>query len=95
MLSLYIEHASEVRAIISHKNSGGLEIITQSGDRLLDMINDVLDLSRLDANRANLNHEQIELNKFLAVLHSMVLSLIATGILNFPYGKARDFLHYL
>ena len=73
---------------LTQKQLEGLEIITQSGDRLLDMINDVLDLSRLDANRANLNHEQIELNKFLAVLHSMVLSLIGDRNIKFSIRKS-------
>lgn len=70
------------------KQREGLEIISQSGVRLLDLINDILDLSRLDANRVSVDSEPIELEKFLATMHSMVLSLIGEKDIKFHIRKS-------
>jgi PAS domain S-box-containing protein len=72
------------------KQKEGLEIINQSGGRLLDMINDVLDLSRLDANRVSINNELLDLDKFLASLHSVMLSLIAEKRIKFYIRKSAN-----
>jgi PAS domain S-box-containing protein len=73
---------------LTSKQREGLEIINQSGARLLDLINDILDLSRIDANRASVNNEIIELDKFLATMHSMVLSLIGNRPIKFHIRKS-------
>jgi PAS domain S-box-containing protein len=61
---------------LSSKQIEGLQIINQSGTRLLDMINDILDLAKLEAGKVSVTKEEIDLEKFLASIRSMVLSLI-------------------
>ncbi len=73
---------------LTTKQREGLEIINQSGTRLLDLINDILDLSRIDANRVTVTSELIELDKFLATMHSMVLSLIGEKKIKFKIRKS-------
>jgi len=73
---------------LTNKQREGLEIIRQSGSRLLDLINDLLDLSRLEANRVSVNYENIEFDKFLATLHSMVLYLIGEKKIRFMIRKS-------
>ncbi|MBA7550036.1 Sensor histidine kinase TmoS [subsurface metagenome] len=77
------------------KQLEGLEIISQSGARLLDMINDVLDLSRIDAKKDVVNIENFNLDKFLASLHSLVLSLIDGRDLKFHIRKSSNVPEYI
>ncbi|MBN1597191.1 MAG: response regulator [Bacteroidales bacterium] len=80
---------------LSDKQTEGLQIINQSGTRLLDMINDVLDLSRLDANRLKVVNERMNLDKFLASMHSMVLSLIGEKKIKFYIRKSINVGQYI
>ncbi|WP_083836499.1 ATP-binding protein [Nitritalea halalkaliphila] len=45
-----------------------LEIILESGERLLHTINSILDLSKIEANKVGLEIEEVEVNDFLARL---------------------------
>lgn len=58
------------------KQIEGLQIINQSGTRLLDMINDVLDLAKLESGKVTIVKEEVDLEKLLATIRSMVISLI-------------------
>ena len=73
---------------LTPKQREGLEIISQSGSRLLELINDILDLSRIDANRINLSNDKIELEKFLATMRSLVLSLVNNKSIKFHIRKS-------
>ena len=73
---------------LTKKQVEGLEIVNQSGTRLLEMINDVLDLSRIDAKKEKANSEKFNLDKFLASLHSIVLSLIDDKDIKFHIRKS-------
>jgi PAS domain S-box-containing protein len=50
----------------------GLRIIRESGQHLLTLINDILDLARIDAARVDLNPTDIALPSFLAVVTDIV-----------------------
>lgn len=58
------------------KQVEGLQIINQSGTRLLEMINDVLDIAKLEAGKVIIAKEEVDLEKLLASLRSIVISLI-------------------
>ncbi|MGD2035911.1 MAG: response regulator, partial [Bacteroidales bacterium] len=75
---------------LTKKQKEGLELINQSGSRLLDMINDILDLSRIDAKKETVNNEKFNLDKFLASLHSIVLGLIDGKKLKFHIRKSAN-----
>ncbi|GGZ39835.1 hypothetical protein GCM10007049_36540 [Echinicola pacifica] len=45
-----------------------LEIIMESGDRLLKTINSILDMSRIEANKMEINYEEVNINDFLSNL---------------------------
>jgi PAS domain S-box-containing protein len=66
----------------------GLEIINQSGTRLLEMINDVLDISRLEENKMAVSYDHFDLDKFLAPLHSIIISLIGKKNIKFHIHKS-------
>ena len=73
---------------LSKKQKEGLQIISQSGTRLLDLINDVLDLSRIEANREAVKIEKFSLDQLLASLNSTMISLIGTRDLKFQIRKS-------
>ena len=50
----------------------GLKIIRESGQHLLTLINDILDLARIDAAKVELNPTDVSLSSFLAVVADIV-----------------------
>jgi PAS domain S-box-containing protein len=72
------------------KQIEGLQIINQSGTRLLDMVNDVLELSRIEADKVQIIKEPFELEKMLANLRSLVISLIDKKNIKFYISKSSD-----
>jgi PAS domain S-box-containing protein len=58
---------------LSERQTRGLSIIQESGQHLLTLINDILDLARIDAAKLELNPGDIDLRSFLAVVGDIVL----------------------
>lgn len=80
---------------LTEKQLEGLEIINQSGTRLLDMINDVLDLSRIEAKKETVINERFNLDNFLASLQTIVISLINKKKLKFYIRKSAKLPEFL
>lgn len=57
---------------LSESQATGLNVIQKSGEHLLTLINDVLDLAKIDANKMELYTEDITFEKFLQVLNEIV-----------------------
>ncbi|HSW07162.1 ATP-binding protein [Aquabacterium sp.] len=57
---------------LSEAQARGLGIIAQSGTHLLALINDLLDLSRIDAGKLDLHAQVVELTPFLNVVADIV-----------------------
>jgi PAS domain S-box-containing protein len=67
-LAQVLEHDSDLAA--SQKEA--LDIIGRSGEHLLDLVNDVLEISRIEAGRASLNLAEFDLYRTLNRLEEMV-----------------------
>jgi len=57
---------------VTERQLRGLKIIRESGQHLLALINDILDLARIDAAKVELNPADIALGAFLAVVADIV-----------------------
>jgi len=70
-----------------------LEIIMQSGERLLDTINNILDMSRIEANKMEILLEEININDFLSKLLMPLKSLaIQKGLLLTAKYETKPFI---
>jgi len=58
------------------KQKEGLDIIYKCGNQLINMISDLLNISRMDSNRMKLNEELFNFDKFLSLQKSQILQLI-------------------
>ena len=83
---------------MSERALNGLNIIRQSGDHLLTLINDILDMSKAEAGRMELYPEPVGLAEFLRVVASIVSvraeqkSLVFTTDIDFdiPHSVLMD-----
>lgn len=72
-----------------------VDIISHSGEHLLELINDVLEMSRIEANQTNLNKTALDLYKLLDNLHPIMnLRAEAKGI-NFLSEYTSDVPKYI
>lgn len=76
-----------------HQDNAG--IITRSGEHLLNLINDVLDLSKIEAGRATLSPTDFDLHYLLDDLHSMFQLQAETQQLQLNFDYCRELPQYL
>jgi CheY-like chemotaxis protein len=57
---------------LNERQLGGINVIEQSGDYLLTLINDVLDFSRIEASKLALELSDFRLEKFLTVINEIM-----------------------
>ena len=55
----------------------GLNMITESGNRLLSLINDLLDMSKIEAGKMEINNHTFSLNKIISSLEPFTKGLIS------------------
>ncbi|MEO0456401.1 MAG: ATP-binding protein [Cyanobacteria bacterium P01_A01_bin.114] len=72
------------------QNRNNLEIVNRSGEHLLNLINDVLEMSKIEAGQISLNESTIDLSGFLETLEAMLRARTADKNLSltFHVGKA-------
>ena len=57
---------------LSESQARGVGIIQQGGEQLLTLINDILDLSRIEAGKVDLHSEPVELSEFLRAITDII-----------------------
>jgi len=71
-----------------HKNS--LSVMHRSGEHLLMLINDILDLSKIEAQKMELHSEVIILNDFLDNIYEIIRIRAENKSIGFRFNKAPD-----
>jgi len=72
-----------------------LSIIIRSGEHLLTLINDVLDLSKIEAGRTVLNESNFDLHNLLSVLESMLQLKAESKGLQLLFERTADVPQYI
>jgi PAS domain S-box-containing protein len=75
---------------LSERHATGLLTIQQSGQHLLTLINDILDLARVEANKLELYPSAIHLSQFLRALAEIIRIKADEKCLSFTYRVAPD-----
>ena len=68
----------------------GVSIIQQGGEQLLTLINDILDLSRIEAGKVELNAEPVELSTFLRAITDIIRVKAEEKGLRFDFDGASE-----
>ena len=74
---------------LTEKQMEGLKVIHQSGIRLLDLINDLLDLSKIEAGKMTVIKEPMSLEKLFYNLRAIVTNQTKAKNLNFIIRKSE------
>ncbi len=74
---------------------GYLDTISRSGEHLLVLINDVLEMSKIEAGRATLNENSFDLYGLLNWLHTMLSLKAESKGLELIFDKALDLPQYI
>ncbi len=72
---------------LSESQQKGVDIIERSGLHLLTLINDILDLSKIEAGKLEILPEELNLNDFLGHIREMIRIKAEKKGLNFLYEK--------
>lgn len=75
---------------IGERNAGALDVIRQSGEHLLAIVEDILDLARIETGRLELIISDIPLHKFLSVVAEIVSVKACQKALEFNCDLAAD-----
>ncbi|UCH13987.1 MAG: response regulator [Bacteroidales bacterium] len=75
---------------LSKEQVEGLKHINQSGVRLLDIVNDLLDLAKIEAGKTTVNIKPLSLDKLITDLKSMVEELVRGKNLRFYVRKNQN-----
>ncbi|WP_426451981.1 PAS domain S-box protein [Paenibacillus sp. S-38] len=80
---------------LTQEQQGYVEIIRKSGETLLNIINDILDLSKIEAGRSELHEETFELRKSIKDSLSVVSSKAEDKNLELSYTINHDVPDYI
>ncbi|RMG10324.1 MAG: GAF domain-containing protein [Cyanobacteria bacterium J055] len=81
---------------LSPKNQSYLKTINRSGEHLLSLINDILDMSKIEAGRVVLNENDFDLHRLLEDLEVMLRVKAASKGLQLQFDRTADvpqFIH--
>ncbi|MBW8002270.1 MAG: response regulator [Planctomycetes bacterium] len=72
---------------LTKKQREGLDVIYQSAQRMLLLINEILDLSKIEAGKMEIKKKSFALDVFVATIRSMATSLIGDKAIDFIVEK--------
>ena len=75
---------------LDERQQAGLNVIRQSGEHLLTLINDILDLAKIEAGKLELYPGEIRLDKFLRTIAGMIGVRAERKLLAFTCDTAPD-----
>jgi len=75
---------------LSEKQKSGVDVIQRSGDHLLTLINDILDLSKIEAQKLELQLTEFHLPDFLQQIASIIRVRAEQADLSFVYEAMTD-----
>ncbi len=78
------------KAQIDDKNRERLEVVLKSGKRLMNLINDILDLSKIEAGKMEIREEEILLEELLEDVSSTIQPLVYEKGLRFTINRKCD-----
>ena len=73
---------------LSPKQTEGLDIIHNNGEKLLELINEILDVSKLESAKVSLSEAKFSLDKMLSNIRSIAINLIDTKNIKFIIRKS-------
>ncbi len=80
---------------LAAEHQENLEVITQSGEHLLDLINDVLEMSKIEAGRQTLYEDNFDLHDLLHGLEQMFRSRASGKGLQLMFERTPDVPQYV
>jgi PAS domain S-box-containing protein len=75
---------------LSEKQKSGVDVIQRSGDHLLNLINDILDLSKIEAQKLELQLTEFHLPDFLQQIANIIRVRAEQAELSFEYESVSD-----
>lgn len=78
------------KAQLDNKNRERLEVVLKSGKRLMNLINDILDLSKIEAGKMEIKEEEILLEELIEDVSSTIQPLINEKGLRFTINRKCD-----
>ena len=78
------------KAQLDDKNRERLEVVFKSGKRLMNLINDILDLSKIEAGKIEIREEEILLEELIEDVSSTIQPLINEKGLRFTINRKCD-----
>ena len=75
---------------LTDKQKSGVDIIQRSGDHLLTLINDILDLSKIEAQKLELQLTEFHLPDFLQQIANIIRVRAEQAEISFLYEPVSD-----
>ncbi len=75
---------------LDERQRAGIEVIRESGEHLLTLINDILDLAKIEAGRLELHPGEIELERFLQTIAGIIRIKAENKLLAFECERSPD-----
>lgn len=80
---------------ITNQQKDSLDIINRSGEHLLNLINDVLEMSKIEAGKTTLNQEPFDLHRLLETIQAMFKIKAESKGLWFKFDLAENLPQYV